>query len=62
MQHASNHGLLVVKVDSTGEGVLTERQKKWLNTTPFDRTTENPVVYKYVVSQSKTLIHTRGFS
>lgn len=50
-QHASEHGVMLVKVDDVPEpdqkgSVLTKRQKRWLNTTPYDSVTQNPVVYK----------------
>ena len=31
-----------------GTGMLTERQKQWLNTSTYDSKTENPVLHRYV--------------
>ena len=51
VQRATEHGVLLVKlkdmpeVDGKGS-ILTERQRQWLNSTTYDSTTLNPVIYK----------------
>ena len=49
-QRAVEKGVLLVRVrdlPSSG-GLLSERQKRWLDTAPYDCSTENPVLYKLV--------------
>lgn len=50
-QRASERGVLLVRVKDLpscegGTGMLTERQKQWLNTTTYDAKTQNPVLYR----------------
>lgn len=55
-QRASERGVLLVRVKDLPScegdtGMLTERQKQWLNTTTYDGKTQNPVLYRYVTWQ-----------
>ena len=52
-QRASERGVLLVRVKDLpskngGTGMLTERQKQWLNTATYDSKTENPVLHRCV--------------
>ena len=50
MRHAAEKGLLLMRVKDlpTSGGILSERQKQWMNTAPYDSKTENPVLYRLV--------------
>ena len=47
-QRAAEKGVLLVRVRDlpTSGGVLSERQKRWLDAAPYDSSTENPVLYR----------------
>ena len=49
-QKAAEKGVLLVRVHDlpTSGGILGERQRRWLETAPYDNSTENPVLYKLV--------------
>ena len=50
--HASEKGLLLVCVKDlpTSGSILSERQRRWMTTAPYDYKTENPILYKSVPS------------
>ena len=50
VRHAAEKGLLLMRVKDlpTSGGILSERQKQWVNTAPYDNKTENPVLYRLV--------------
>ena len=50
VRHAAEKGLLLMRVKDlpTSGGILSERQKQWMNTAPYDSKTENPVLYRLV--------------
>ena len=50
--HASEKGLLLVCVKDlpTSGSILSERQRRWITTAPYDYKTENPILYKSVPS------------
>ena len=49
-RHAAEKGLLLMRVKDlpTSGGILSERQKQWMNTASYDSKTENPVLYRLV--------------
>ena len=50
VRHAAEKRLLLMRVKDlpTSGGILSERQKQWMNTAPYDSKTENPVLYRLV--------------
>ena len=48
VRHATEKGLLLMRVKDlpTSGGILSERQKQWVNTALYDNKTENPVLYR----------------
>ena len=50
VRHAAEKGLLLMRVKDLppSGGILSERQKQWMNTAPYDSKTENPVLYRLV--------------
>ncbi len=48
---ATERGILLVKTsDLPLDGLLSERQKQWVNSAAYDGRTQNPVIYKLVTS------------
>ncbi len=50
VQQAVEKGVVLVRVHDlpSSGGILTERQKRWVSTVPYDSKTENPVLYRCV--------------
>jgi len=59
VRHASEKGLLLVCVKDlpTSGSILSERQRRWMTTAPYDYKTENPILYKHAVDASKQPSH-----
>ncbi len=44
---ATERGILLVRTDDLlSEGLLSDRQKQWVNSAPYDAHTQNPILYK----------------
>lgn len=53
VQAASEHGILLVRTsDLPPDGLLSVRQRGWVNSAPYDSRTENPILYKLVGDHS----------
>ncbi len=49
VRSATQRGILLVKTsDLPPDGLLSERQKQWVNSATYDGRTQNPVIYKLV--------------
>ncbi len=44
---ATERGILLVRTDDLpSEGLLSDRQKQWVNSPSYDAHTQNPILYK----------------